>query len=185
MAVQEKFYTADDLLRMADDGKRRELVQGVILEMTPAGDIHTILAIEIAWLLNNYVRAHDLGWVTGADAGFQLAEDPDTVRSPDVGFVSKARAPKLSGKFFAVAPDLAVEIMSPGDTASEIQAKVLEYFQAGTNLVWVVYPKTKTVAVHVDAKTTHTVDLNGTLEGGNVLPGFMLPVREIFARLDE
>lgn len=185
MAVQEKLYTADDLLRMTDDGKRRELVQGVIYEMTPVGDIHTILGIEIAWLLNNFIRTHDLGWVTGADAGFQLSEDPDTVRSPDVGFVSKARVPKLTGKYFTVAPDLAVEIMSPGDTASEIQAKVLEYFQAGTHLVWVVYPKTKTVAVHVDAKTTHTVDLDGILDGGDVLPGFALPVRDIFARLDE
>ena len=185
MVVQEKLYTADDLLAMSRDGVRRELVQGEIREMTPTGDVHTILAAEIGCLIRHHVKMHQLeGYVAAADGGFVLASDPDTVRSPDAAYISKARlAGPLSGRYFPAAPDLAVEIVSPGDIASEVHEKVLEYLKAGTLLVWVIYPTSRTVAVHT-AAGARTLDEDGALEGGDVLPGLRLSIREMFACLE-
>jgi Uma2 family endonuclease len=186
MLVEEKLYTADDLWEMSGDGKRRELVRGKLIELMPTGDEHTILSIEVATFFRVFVREHKLpGYVTGESGGFKLQENPDTVRAPDVGYISKERAAQLTGKYFRSAPDLAVEIMSPNDTADEIQAKVLEYFENGARLVWVIYPKTRSVVVHISADESHTYHLNGILDGGDVLPGFTLAVRELFAVLDE
>jgi Uma2 family endonuclease len=114
-----------------------------------------------------------------------LTTNPDTVRAPDVGVYLKSRLPGgLTGKYFPGAPDFAIEIMSPNDTADDIQEKVLEYLQYGTRLIWVIYPKTRTVVVHTP-EMTHTVTSSGTLNGGDVLPKLKLPVSEIFACLDE
>src|SRR5258708_3121005 len=149
MSVIERYYTADDLWQMAQSNtaQRYELVKGQLVEMPPAGDIHTVLVIWIAHLLLTYVVAHDLGEITGPDGGYILASDPYTVRAPDVGFIAKARLQPMTGKYYPFAPDLAVEVVSPNDAASAIDDTVIEYFSAGTRLVWVIYPKSKTVHV--------------------------------------
>ncbi len=186
MVARERLHTAADLLALSRrDDVRRELVRGEIREMTPTGDVHAILAAHIARLIGNHVwEKGPEGYVSGADGGFILATDPDTVRAPDVAYVSRARLPgPLTGGYFPVAPDLAVEVMSPGDTATEIHEKTLEYLRAGTRLVWVVYPKTRTVVTHTP-EGARTLDESGTLEGGEVLPGFSLPVRQVFAPLE-
>jgi Uma2 family endonuclease len=152
--------------------------------VSPTGEIHTILAVWIAHLLLLFVDAHDLGEVTSEIGGYRLA--PDTVLAPDVGFISKARLVTPTGQgYIPLAPDLAVEIMSPGDKASEINDKVLLYLQAGIRLIWVVYPSSKTITVYKPSDNAKIVDINGILDGGDILPGFSLPVRDIFKKLRE
>jgi Uma2 family endonuclease len=181
MTVQEKLYTADDLWAMPGEGKRYELVKGEIIEMAGTGGVHTVLEARMARLLGNFVDEHDLGYVTGASGAYRLSSDPDTVRIPDAAFIGKARMPSpLPEKFIPAAPDLAVEIVSPGDSALEIREKVLEYLQAGTRLVWVIYPEVQSADVFTAVNAWHVVDKNGALEGGEVLPGFSLPLQTVF-----
>jgi Uma2 family endonuclease len=186
MAVQEKLYTAEDLLAMSGDIKHIELVKGELVEMAPSVDKHGIMSNEIGYAATDHVKKHNLrGYVTIESAGYILFRNPDTVRAPDVAYISKDRLPdKPQGKYFPVAPDLAVEIVFDHDSASEVQEKVLEYLRAGTLLVWVFYPKTKTVAVHT-SEGSRTLETDAVLDGDPVLPGFKLSVRDVFAVLDE
>ncbi len=186
MAVQEKVYTADELWELShgETAKRLELSRGSLVAMSPTGEAHTVIAAWLLHLIMTYVDAHGLGEVTGEAGGYLLSTNPDTVRAPDVGFVAKARLTfAASEKYIPVAPDLAVEIMSPGDSATEINDKVLEYLQAGTRLIWVVYPTSKTVTVYKSVNDVQIVRLDGVLSGDAVLPGFSLPVRDIFKKL--
>ncbi|MEO8394955.1 MAG: Uma2 family endonuclease, partial [Chloroflexota bacterium] len=127
---------------------------------------------------------NDLGYTTAAETGYILFKNPtgkDTVVAPDVGFISKQRLPQgLPKGYIPVAPDLAVEVVSPGDRADEIDQKVVLYLRYGTRLIWMVYPKTKTVIAHT-ANGIQRFDINDTLEGGDVLPGFKMAIREIFS----
>jgi Uma2 family endonuclease len=183
MAVQEKLYTADDLWELAFQDKHFELSKGVLVEMPPTGDEHGIVGLWLGSLIVIYVDAHDLGQVFGAETGFVLSRNPDTVRAPDVAFVSKARLKPLTGKFYDGAPDLAVEVVSPTDTASQIRRKAAEYLEAGTKLLWIVYPDGKNIDVYQPGSTVEILTIDDTLEGGDVLPGFHLPVRDVFKRL--
>ncbi|MBN1200979.1 MAG: Uma2 family endonuclease, partial [Anaerolineae bacterium] len=141
MVVQQKLYTPDDLWKLSHqpgEAKRLELVKGEIREMTPTGALHGVVTMEVGRLIANYVRSHDLGYVTGAETGFILRDDPYTVRAPDVGMIVNARITfPIPEKYFPLAPDLAVEVVSPGDTAQDIREKVIQFLQAGTRLVWV------------------------------------------------
>ncbi|MBN1309831.1 MAG: Uma2 family endonuclease [Anaerolineae bacterium] len=183
MVAQLRLYTAGDLWEMSrrmGDRERLELVKGEIQAMTPSGGRHGEVAIEIGAFIRTHVKSRQLGRVTGAETGYILSTDPDTVRAPDVGFVSSTRAPgPLPESFIPYAPDLAVEVVSPHDTATKIHQKVVEYLRAGTQLVWVLYPESRTVAVHT-SDGAHTLTEENTLDGGDVLPGFSVPVREIF-----
>jgi Uma2 family endonuclease len=186
MAVQERLYTADEFWESFGDTKRLELVKGVPVEMSPTGEAHSVVSAWIAHLLLSYVEAHDLGEITAAEGGFVVSRDPDTVRAPDVGFIAKARlAGPTSERYFPGPPNLAVEVVSPNDSASDIHAKVFDYLRAGTRLVWVVYPPSRTVAVYGPNTPTCFLDVDETLEGGDVLPGLSLPVQEIFKKLRE
>lgn len=152
--------------------------------MVKPGGKHGQIAGNIFGFLWNYVREHKLGYVTAAETGYILKKNPggkDTVRGLDVGYVSKERASKgLPEKHIPFAPDLAVEVLSPGNDAMDIQNKVLELLEVGTKIVWIVYPDSETVMQFKpdDEKMFKSSD---TLSGGDALPGFELPVREIFA----
>ncbi len=185
MAVQEKLYTVEDLWRLSHeaDGKRYELDEGELIEMAPTGDIHGIVALWIGYLLVSYVKAHDLGKVTAAETGFILAKNPEVTRAPDVAFIAKARLVPLTGGYFPLAPDLAVEVVSPSEGAAYLRRKADQYLQAGTRLVWVVYPETRLVDVYRPNQPTLTFKIDDTLDGGDVLPGFTLPVRSLFEEL--
>ncbi len=182
MVLREKLYTADEFFEFAslpeNDEKRLELDDGEIVEMAESSPVNTVTAVRISTFLNIFIMPRNLGYVTGADGGFKLAEK--RVRQPDVGFISKERMPKLP-KRFGVAPDLAVELVSPDE---DIFKKAREYLHAGTRLVWAVY--TDEQVVHVmrldeDGSLRSTpFDINATLDGGYVLPGFALPVKDIF-----
>ncbi|CAN5616833.1 Uma2 family endonuclease [soil metagenome] len=174
--------TAEELIALPGDGMRRELVKGELREMPPAGALHGDAAMNIGALLKNHVKANGLGRVPAAGTGFIIARNPDTTRAPDTGFISKERIPTEGPPdgYWELAPDLAVEVVSPNDTATEVQEKAREWIEAGVKLVWVVYPKTRSVVVHKSLKdiTTFTEEETLSVEGG--VPGFECRVREIF-----
>ncbi|HEV8061926.1 MAG TPA: Uma2 family endonuclease [Gemmataceae bacterium] len=133
MSTRTETVTADGLLQMPNDGLRRELIAGELREMTPSGFEHGCVTMNFSVPLGSFVKENDLGVVSAAETGFLLATNPDTVRAPDVAFVARERLEpvrKLAG-FFPGAPDLAVEVISPGDTYSEVEDKVQAWLHAG------------------------------------------------------
>lgn len=178
-----KLVTADELLRMPDDGFRYELVKGELKRMSPTGDEHGRVTMRLASPLFEYVKAHNLGRVNAADTGFKLESDPDTVRAPDIAFVSTERlepSVRMDG-YRGGAPDLAVEVLSPGNTRREMSEKIKEYFATGSRMVWIVSPKLKTVTVSRSLSDLTTLTETDTLDGGDVVPGFQISVDQIFA----
>ncbi|MDT4967333.1 MAG: hypothetical protein QOJ64_2070 [Acidobacteriota bacterium] len=178
-----KPLTADELLMMPDDGFHYELVKGELKRMTPAGIEHGGVTMALASALYQYVKLNRLGQVYAAETGFKLERDPDTVRAPDISFVRAERI-QSTGKIEGYgegAPDLAVEVLSPGNTKREMAEKVEEYFASGARAVWIVDPKSKTVAVYRSLTDVVTVTGKDTLYGGEVAAGFQIPVAEIFA----
>lgn len=173
--------TAEELWLLPGDGNRRELVRGVVREMPPAGGEHGGLTSNLEIALGAYVKAHRLGRVFAAETGFVLGRDPDTVRAPDCAFVTRERVPvPLPKEFLSLAPDLAIEVVSPSDTAEDVNEKVAEWLKAGVRLVWVVHPRTRTVIMHHSLREATTLYENDTLSGEGVVPGFEMPVRDIF-----
>ena len=182
MITQTRLVTAEELERMPQNDAHVELVRGEIIKMTPAGHEHGEVALAIGSALREFVRQHKLGKVYAAETGFVLSRNPDTVRAPDAAFVSAARAAQQKRRegFFDGAPDLAVEVMSPEDTVEEVEAKVLEYLRSGTRLVWVAHPRTQTITAYRSLDKVRVLTTNDTLDGDDVLPGFAVPVRDIF-----
>src|SRR5262245_35296855 len=166
--------TADELLQLNLPDKRTELVRGVLVVREPAGGRHGRVAMEIALRLGSHIKTHALGHVYAAETGFTLFRNPDTVRAPDVAFVSSDRLtdPEPTG-FFAIAPDLAVEVLSPGDRPGEVLAKVADWLSAGTRLVWVVDPERRLARVYRRDGTEALVSADGVLEGEDVVPGLV------------
>lgn len=173
--------TIEEFQRLPDEDCRTELVRGVVVREPPAGFEHGRHASRIGYHLRRYVEEHPVGEVCGAETGFILSTDPPTVRAPDAAFVAAARIPPggVQG-FFPGAPDLAVEVVSPSNSASDIQAKVFDYLDAGARLVWVVYPETRTVAVHRTRAEARFLTDADALDGGDALPGFRLEVARLF-----
>ena len=170
--------TADELLAMG--GGRRELVGGRVVEMTPGGADHGETGVRVGAELLAYARAKNLGRVYGADTGFVLRRGPDTVRAPDAAFVRKERALRTR-KFFDGAPDLAVEVLSPGDTQAEIRERVADFLAAGTARVWVLDPASRTATVHWPDGTARHVAEGGWLDGEDLLPGLRIELAPLFA----
>ena len=157
------------------------LIDGELVETTLAGDRHGSISFTIAAILGSYARGKDLGEGYSADTGFILSRDPDTVRAPDVAFVVKERVSSgIREKFVPVAPDLAVEVVSPNDTAVEVNAKVEDYLKAGTRLVWVVYPDSRSVMVYRSLREVELLREGDELDGRPVFEDFHVLVDELF-----
>ena len=182
MRVKKTLLTAEELLCLPDAGRRLELVDGELYEMSPAGGEHGNIAAVVLIILGGFVRRHRLGRTFAAETGFILARDPDTVRAPDVAFVSRERLPQggLPSGYLEMAPDLAVEVISPSDTDREVQEKTESWLAAGTSQVWNLYPQNRTVAVHQRGVPATVIGESGVLTGGDLLPGFRVPVAELF-----
>ena len=184
MTAETELMTADDLFLMpqSEGGRRYELVGGELLEMALAGGFHGQVAFTIASIIAAHIRGKDLGKGFTAEAGFVTGRDPDSVRAPDAAFVSKQRLPggQVPRGFVEVAPDLAVEVVSPSDTATAVQAKVEEYFAAGTLLVWVVYPDSRSVPVHRSLREVEALHEGNELDGRAVFDDFGVLVDELF-----
>ena len=183
MATKLRTMTAGELLAMPDDGIRRELVAGELREMTPAGWQHGRVAGNIAGELRAYIRPLRLGEMVTAEASYRLSADPDTVRVPDVSFVRQERVDEIGYPtgFWPGAPDLAFEVISPNDRYSEVRAKVDEYLAAGTPMVVLVDPQNRDVIVFRSSGDRIELAEGDVLDGGDVVPGWKLPVRDIFA----
>ena len=151
--------------------------------MTPVGIRHAAVVSKLDGLLGSYARGKGLG-ITGPEGGFYLRRNPDTLRAPDVAFISKERLQKAGGipeKFADFPPDLAVEVLSPEDTVSEIQKKVEEYLAAGVPLVWIVDPANQKVTVYHSLQDIKILSAGQELDGGEVIPGFRCKIAEIFS----
>jgi len=174
--------TVEDLYALPDDGLKYELQAGVLISEPLPGFRHGRVAMRIAALLDQHVRGLGLGVVLSNDSGFVLARSPDTVRGPDVCFVRRGRYEDLEepAKAFPGPPDLAVEVLSPSNTAAGIHAKVADYLAAGTRLVWVLDPAAGTVAVHRSLLRPRILGPEDTLDGEDVVPGFGVTVADIF-----
>ena len=182
MVVRRKPVTAEELLRIPDDGLRRELVRGEVRTMAPAGNVHGRIAINVSTPLDQYVRAHDLGVVFAAETGFKIAGNPDTVRAPDAAFVRRERVEAVGEVegYWPEAPDLAVEVVSPNDLFTEVEEKVADWLAAGTRMILVVNPRARTVVVRLSEKEARILSEEEVLDGGQVVPGWTLSVADVF-----
>jgi Uma2 family endonuclease len=177
--------TAQDLWGLGEGDVRRELVNGEVIEMAPAGGTHGRVTGKLWGRLDEHVERHSAGVVVVGDVGFvlQLPGDPERVRAPDVAFVSRQRLPAsgLPEGFFIGAPDLAVEVLSPTDNPVEVQQKIRDYLEAGTRLVWLFAPRPKTVTVYRPDGSAQLLREHEALSGEDVLPGLTVPLAEIFS----
>jgi len=187
MVVDKQFISAEKFLELVEQpqyvDRVVELVEGEIVEMSLPGGEHGEILMLIASKIANFVYENSLGRVTSGDTGFILErslDGRDTVRGIDIAFVSFAKAPNpFVSKLVDVPPDLAVEVISPSNKAADIELKIWQLLNAGTALVWVVYPDTRNVLVR-SASGAKTLHENDTLSGGDVLPGFEIRVGDIF-----
>jgi Uma2 family endonuclease len=187
MSTTTRLITADELLVMPHRDEhgndcRLELIRGELKVMSPTKPLHGILCARLAAALINFVEADELGMAFGAETGFRVEQDPDSVLGIDASFVSRERLQSVEtfDKFMPFAPDLAVEVLSPGNTVSEIDEKIAMYFAAGSRLVWIVNPKRRTVAVYTAPLEVRIIGEHDTLDGGDVLPGFELELAKLF-----
>jgi Uma2 family endonuclease len=165
--------TAAELLDAHIPNKRVELVRGVLRVREPPGYRHGRIAAELAFLLTRHVKEMGAGQVLIGDTGFQVAADPDTVRGPDIAFLSSERLPDPHTRGFpALGPDLVVEVMSPGDRPGETLAKVGDWLNGGTRLVWVIDPERRMARIYRQDGLQTTVGETESLTGEDVLPGF-------------
>lgn len=179
--------TAEEFLRHPAAEGASELVNGEIVYMSPAGAVHHIVGGALFAQLWAYVEAHGLGDAFMDNVGYYLpipGRKRDTVRAPDVSFVAAGRLAEVPRGFLRLAPDLAVEVLSPENTAADMDARMADYFAAGTRLLWVVDPDRRTVAVHSPHAPARWLAERDVLEGDDVVPGFTLPVAALFRRLD-
>lgn len=181
MTTAKKPLTANDLLAMPDDGMRRELIRGELIEMPPASDDHGFVGAEISWQLGTFIRQHQLGRGRMAETGFQLALD--TVLAPDYAFISYDRMPTRpqSRGYAHVVPDLVVEVFSPNDRQPQMDRKIKLWLDAGVRLALVVYPRLREVVAHHDHGAVQRFGLGDTLTCEPVLPGFACDIDDIFA----
>ena len=173
--------TGDELLRMPWLNPC-ELVGGRVIRMTPTNPTHGRIELNVAAALRSFVRSQNLGIVMVGEVGVFTGRDPDTVRAPDVLFLSHERDAARTRRhgFLDVAPELVVEILSPTDRPAEVRRKLDEYFAAGVRVVWVVDPAERAVRVHVAHGEPRRFAAGDVLRGEDVLPGLELPVDEVF-----
>jgi Uma2 family endonuclease len=172
--------TAEELLHLHLPDKRTELVRGVLVVREPAGGRHGRIAVNVTLQLGNYVAMHQLGAVYAAETGFTLARHPDTVRAPDVAFVSRERLPTPEPIGFPdLAPDLVVELLSPDDRPGKSLAKIADWLSAGTRLVWVIDPERRLARVYRHDGTERIVAEDEMLDGEDIVPGFSCPLQSI------
>ncbi|MDE2855853.1 MAG: Uma2 family endonuclease [Chloroflexota bacterium] len=188
MEVKKRLYTVDDVLELQGwDGARDrkyELINGELIEMSPANLLHNWLAFEIAGEIRDYLKQHDIGY-GGVEGGYSPPDDRQTLLAPDVAFVSKERMPDPIPQTFAgFMPDLAVEIASPSNSVRELNEKAEFYLRNGTELVWILYPENSTAEVcrlGDDGQIeTQAVGIDGKLDGEDILPGLELELRQLF-----
>ena len=188
MSTTTRLITADELLVMPPydengDQRRFELIRGELRVMSLGKPLHGIICARIGSALFRFVEANDLGMAFGAETGFVVGRDPDSVLGADASFVSHERLATVENfeKYFPFAPDLAVEVLSPGNTRREMEEKIAMYFAAGSRAVWVFDPKKRTAAAYTSPADVRVIGEGEAFDGGEVLPGFTLDLAKLFA----
>ena len=182
MSTQTTLAKISDLEALAAKGSRCELIKGDLIELPPAGWTHGRIANAIAFALTSFVKERNLGEIASAETGFIIGREPDTVRAPDVSFVSQERLVGVSetSGFLELSPDLAVEVVSPGDSANAVQTKAEGWLDSGARLVWVVYPESRSVVVYRTGGQARVLHEGDTLDGQPVFDSFTLAVGILF-----
>lgn len=177
-----KLITADELLRLYSKGVRGELIRGELCETMAGGGRHGEIVMRAGFFLNGFIMPRRLGRLAGSDSGVLLERDPDTVREPDIAYISAETLPldvEVTG-YYEVVPDLIVEVVSPSDSAREVMDKALMWLSFGARMVWAVNPESSSVDVYRVGERTVTLAEDDTLDSLDVLPGFTCPVGGIF-----
>jgi len=182
MSAVPRRLTAEEFAALPNDGMRLELVRGEIVAMAPTFGDHGSTAMQLSILLGHHVMTHKLGKLYAAETGFLLARNPDTVRAPDLAFIQASRLTPETGSpnWVPVIPDLVTEVVSSTDRRTQVADKVQTWLSAGVRLVWVVYPATRTIAVHRPSHPVMTLKIGDQLEGYDVVTSFSVPVARIF-----
>ena len=177
--TKRKLITAEELLELHSKGIKGELIRGVFCETVPTGIEHGEIAANFSGEIRSFVKPRRLGRVFTSDSGIRLERGPDTVREPDVGFISAEKIPLGTRvtSYAEVVPEL---IASPSDTLRAMNDRAHMWLRYGVEMVIVTYPDTRTLDVYRQDEPTATLTEDDTLDGSPVLPGFTLPVREVF-----
>ena len=180
--AKKGLLTAEDLLRLDSKGVKGELIRGVLHERIPSGVRHGEIAMALGSEIRVFVKPRRLGRVGGTDSGVLLERDPDTVREPDVFFVSAERLPldvEVSG-YCEIVPDFVAEIRSPSDSLREFNEKIAMWLEEGSRLVLAIFPDNRTARVHRSDGSTLDLACDEAFDGEDVLPGFSCQLRDIF-----
>ncbi|MGQ0814750.1 MAG: Uma2 family endonuclease [Gemmatimonadota bacterium] len=177
--TDDRVVTLEEYERLPEEpGYIVEVSKGRLVREPQPGARHGRVSMKIAQALLEFVRAHELGSVE-MQAGFVIGRDPLVVRGPDVAFIARSRLPEtVPVSFWPFAPDLAIEVLSPSNTASQIETKVLEYLDGGSRMVWVIDPETRTARIYA-GNEARIVRENDNLDGSAVIPGFRLPLSSV------
>jgi Uma2 family endonuclease len=171
--------TVEEFMNIDDDYHRHELIKGELLTMNPPKPLHGRVVINLAIILGLHVKANRLG-VVYTESGYYLEKDPDTVLGPDMSFVSKERVDEADDSYYQGPPDLAIEVLSPGDRKGYVDRKLAIYLETGTRSVWLVNPRRRTVEVISSMSDRRMLHETDELVDDTV-PGFRVKVSEIFA----
>jgi Uma2 family endonuclease len=179
--THKKLLTAEQffLLPQPTDGSQQELVRGEIVTMPPPGGLHGVTCSRVDRKLGSFIDAGPGGTLACNDTGFVTERDPDSVRGPDVAYWSKERLPIVPVGYIEVAPDLAVEVLSAGNSWKQVRAKLHEYFARGVRLVWVIAPEDRTLTVYRTPDEGRLLHESATVTGEDVLPGFSCRVSDL------
>ena len=180
--VKDRTFVVEDLYTLPDDGYRYELLAGSLLREARPGALHGLVVTSVTVVLAEWARAGNTGVVLTGDSGFILERAPDTLRGPDVAWISRARFDAVGpvGTAFPGPPDLAVEVLSPTDRPGDVHAKVADYLAAGTRLVWLVDPARRRVTTYKTLLAPRVFGRNERLGDEELLPGFGVRVGELF-----
>jgi Uma2 family endonuclease len=175
-----KLWTIEELERLPDDAFRYALIRRVLYRMPAPNFRHGRVVMRVGWYLHGFVEEHDLG-VVSDQSGFVLERDPDTVLGPDLAFVPRGRLPADENAYPELAPDLVVEVSSPSQSGPSIEEKMALYLAAGVRLIWVVDPARRSVRLRRADGSEAVLSEQDVIDGEDVLPGFRLPVAQLFA----
>ncbi|MEO0987991.1 MAG: Uma2 family endonuclease [Cyanobacteria bacterium J06639_14] len=184
IAAERKVWSDAEFMALPKDGHRYEVVDGELIDMGNSGMEHGNLGAYLGGLIELYARPQRLGVTCDSSKAFKLTSG--NRRSPDVSFITRERLQglgrgRLPTGYFEGAPDLAVEILSSGNTVEEIHTKIVEYFSNGTQLVWVIHPDEQYVLVYHEPSPDQFLKVGDSLDGENVVPGFSCPLADLFA----
>jgi Uma2 family endonuclease len=184
MTIQaaKKFWTDDELIAMPHDGRKREIIDGELVVMSPASFNHGKIISRLSFALGEYIYPRQLGELADGQTGFRLKSDD--LFSPDIAFVSTAGASAHQQRgdvFFHGAPELLVEVLSPSDTVEVLEEKLAQFFREGLRCAWVVHPKTRTVHVYRSLTSIAILTSQDSLDGEDVIPGFRYEISKLFA----